>query len=1556
MAVLSSTSKNSASSQQPGGYSNTDVLFKLSRRNLVICRIVLDKGGATGFLIGKDLVMTNHHVLPDQETARKARAIFFYTQGNAEFAQVDFDPDNFFHTSPTPDLLGFKPITKDHLDFTIISIKSHPKITEISHLAFSIFDSLPIQIDMHANIIHHPVEKDGTSYQKVSFRHNLVKEVTQFTLHYTTATMPGSSGSPVIDDEGNLMALHRATCSHLLSALLEERALTALLNHFFPGVTFSTGPLSFANSEGKSAKVDKAFLYIFTKGALKGRYYHEGKMASPVSLFELIKTRHNPAKAWAVGFLKDRGIPIPDYHCECNTAVTMHAIHAYLQRQNLLELIETGYTATQKTVVSILKESYLQHLAFLPLFLSNDPLPIESFFTQLSIVSSTSQDKKEKEARDPHLIENDSLREIYARLQHPETPLEMKNLFDQRDNTPIRRVLLLGRAGIGKSTLCQKIAYDWSLGNLFHERFEIIFHLKLRELNAWIQQPQNHLKGIDDPDIWLCRIIAFLCYQGAYTEKILQELRNKPDKVLIMLDGWDEASSALTQAFKLCLQRSCVHHFLLTSRPGVTHDIHGSFQLVVENMGFSPTQITTYAEKFFTHLKNPEVQPFLQHLREREDLLTIAHIPIQLQILCTLWHKGEKTFPKTLSAMLSKIVAYLFDWEEGKRTAKMPISKKRLLYQALGELAFKGLDQRQLILPRQLTEDVLSNQAYDTLHLADLIGTGLVKGCGEENDIYFIHLTYQEYCIAQSVSRWPSQQQQAFVQAYRYQPQFHLVIRMLASCLWAETRHNLEALGVFFEWLYSEPVDLIGSYQTELVLACLEECQSPQLEELVWGKYKIGDFVKQVVADKHLEDCLHRWMKLSKRVFLEVFKEVEKDKSLTERFLWAIQSSFRESYWSDELFTFIRCCLSDSDWNVLCSAVKILGKIVPHLGEKNIPILLDWVQTVLSNSDSYVRYSAVNALGEIAPHVGEKNILTLLGWVQTALSDSDWSVRRHSVATLSKITPHVGEKNIPTLLGWVQTALSNSDSDVRRHSVATLSKIAPHLGEKNIPTLLGLVQTALSDSDSYVRCSSVETIGKIAPHLGEKNIPTLLGWVQTALSDSDEYVRRHSVATLSKITPHVGEKNIPTLLGWAQTALSDSDSYVRYSAVETIRKIAPHILLDWFQTAFSNPDKYIRRSSVETVGNIAPYVGEKNIPTLLGLVQTVLSDSDSHVRRFAFEALGEISPYVGEKNICTLLGWVQTALSDSDSYVRCSSVETIGKIAPHVGEKNIPTLLGWVQTALSDSEWIVRRSSVTTIRIIAPHVGEKNIPTLLGWVQTALSNPKEKFSCYAVGILKEIAPQVKEKNIPTFLDCVQKLLSNSDEYVRNSAVKILGAIAPYIGEKNSPILLGWIQRALSDPRMEVSRSAVKILGAIAPQLGEKNILSLLDWIQSPLPDSSLWDLFLAPNTLTEIAPHLGKIHLSTFLDCTQKIKEYGRHPVQRLTLQSLLFILSSTTLAQHPVTKDRLIPHMINQAIPLWVTQIDKNVYQLHLGKQIYQEIDSKQRDLLCKLILTTKF
>ena len=197
----------------------------------------------------------------------------------------------------------------------------------------------------------------------------------------------------------------------------------------------------------------------------------------------------------------------------------------------------------------------------------------------------------------------------------------------------------------------------------------------------------------------------------------------------------------------------------------------------------------------------------------------------------------------------------------------------------------------------------------------DLIETGLIKGCGESGEMYFIHLTYQEYSIAKLISNLTPEEQRVFIQGYRYKPQFHLVIRMLAGCIWEKTK-DLKALELFFEWLYSGPVDLIGSYQIELVLACLGECRGAALDESIWIKYKIADFVDYVSEHEATRDCLSRLMSLSRRAFLQVMEKLQNKEAHQELLKWFLSnlSQFiKKEYLSDAFFDFIKRALSDKE-------------------------------------------------------------------------------------------------------------------------------------------------------------------------------------------------------------------------------------------------------------------------------------------------------------------------------------------------------------------------------------------------------------------------------------------------------------------------------------------------------------------------------------------------------------------------------------------------------------------------------------------------------------------
>jgi len=166
-------------------------------RARAVGRVLLsDLGTGTGFLVDGDLLVTNHHVIPDEAAARGARIQFNFQEserGTPE--QIDeyvLDPDAAFATSPVDD---------GH-DFTIVKVSGGPSEK---------WGSLPLSttgvtVGSRVMIVQHP----GGNFKKIALHNNLVTFANENILQYLTDTMPGSSGSPVFDQSWGVVGVHHA--------------------------------------------------------------------------------------------------------------------------------------------------------------------------------------------------------------------------------------------------------------------------------------------------------------------------------------------------------------------------------------------------------------------------------------------------------------------------------------------------------------------------------------------------------------------------------------------------------------------------------------------------------------------------------------------------------------------------------------------------------------------------------------------------------------------------------------------------------------------------------------------------------------------------------------------------------------------------------------------------------------------------------------------------------------------------------------------------------------------------------------------------------------------------------------------------------------------------------------------------------------------------------------------------------------------------------------------------------------------------------------------------
>jgi endonuclease G len=172
-----------------------------------VCRIILrdrqgrEIGYGSGFKVAPNVVMTNHHVLDSSERVASAVAEFGYeldvTGRPAPTTRFLLDPEALYFSDA-------------ELDFAIaaISPRQFTGTVPLDAFGFLRMQSQTGKVTMgeFLTIIQHPAGQP----KQIALRENQLLDIQEQVLWYQSDTAPGSSGSAVLNDSWQVVALHRS--------------------------------------------------------------------------------------------------------------------------------------------------------------------------------------------------------------------------------------------------------------------------------------------------------------------------------------------------------------------------------------------------------------------------------------------------------------------------------------------------------------------------------------------------------------------------------------------------------------------------------------------------------------------------------------------------------------------------------------------------------------------------------------------------------------------------------------------------------------------------------------------------------------------------------------------------------------------------------------------------------------------------------------------------------------------------------------------------------------------------------------------------------------------------------------------------------------------------------------------------------------------------------------------------------------------------------------------------------------------------------------------------
>ena len=302
-----------------------------------------------------------------------------------------------------------------------------------------------------------------------------------------------------------------------------------------------------------------------------------------------------------------------------------------------------------------------------------------------------------------------------------------------------RTVLIEGDPGMGKSTYCQKLAYDWAtkqkeLDPSFPD-IDVLLLLKCHDVKSSI------LKAIDD------QILPAEIDDQA-RECFFKFVRENQSKVMLVLDGLDEMDSTEMKRISDLIEGKELSdcHVILTSRHQVGRKLRRYCETLWEIVGFAEEDANSFIRRYFKSINREDLlENLLEKIRYSDDLRNLSKNPLNVTLLCVLCEDLEGVFPTSRTELYTEIVLCVLRRYEKKQGLSsksedlMSIYRDNLVH--LGRVALHSLRKGELYFEEHesgSTSIALSKFGFLSLQASGCKRKALVRYA-------FLHKSFQEF-------------------------------------------------------------------------------------------------------------------------------------------------------------------------------------------------------------------------------------------------------------------------------------------------------------------------------------------------------------------------------------------------------------------------------------------------------------------------------------------------------------------------------------------------------------------------------------------------------------------------------------------------------------------------------------------------------------------------------------------------------------------------------------------------------------------------------------------